>query len=113
MFAELPTVDPVSGEDIGDDKDGTSSDCVLQYKKVQSKSGSEGTDSSSEGEAESIGFVHKVGKRKYCAHVAFADAHVEKINVSNMGDADLRRLTTYLCTGKSFSISGSSVQELR
>ena len=98
MFAELPTIDPVSGEDVGEDKDGTASDCVLQYKKVQSRSGAEGTDSSAEGEAESIGFVHKVGKRGRCAHVVFADGHTEKL-VWKDGDLDPKTLTAYLCRG--------------
>lgn len=111
MFAELPTVDPVSGEDIGDDKDGTSSDCVLQYKKVQSKSGSEGTDSSSEGEAESIGFVHKVGKRGRCAHVVFADGHTEKL-VWRDGGTDPKTLTAYLCRGWDVTFDAKSGWEL-
>lgn len=98
LFAELPTVDPESGEDIGDDKDGLPADCVLQYKEVQSKSGSKGQNASSEGEAESIGFVHKNGKRGRCAHVVFADGHTEKL-LWRSGGEDPKTLTAYLCRG--------------
>ena len=94
---------------------GTEDDAILQYQgcknapKIAGKSRRDGN--------EFIGGNHPIGRlnspKGWMAHVAFADAHVEKINVSNLNDDDLRRLTTYLCTGKSFSISGSSVQELR
>ena len=100
MFAELPTVDPESGEDIGEDKDGTASDCVLQYKAIaaNTKSKSKGYCSSEDGSEESIGFVHKNGKRGRCAHVVFADGHTEKL-IWKDGGIDPKTLTAYLCRG--------------
>ena len=100
MFAELPTVDPESGEDLGEDKDGTASDCVLQYKQVQASGGkaAPGGNTTGSGDGESIGFVHKAGKRGRCAHVAFADGHTEKL-VWKDGGIDPKTLTAYLCNG--------------
>ena len=100
MFAELQTVDPVSGQDVGEDKDGLAADCVLQYKEVESRSShaSKGANASSGGDAESIGFVHKSGKRGRCAHVVFADGHTEKL-IWKDGGIDPQTLTAYLCRG--------------
>lgn len=94
---------------------GTEDDAVLQYEGCKNAPGLGGK-SRRDGN-EYIGGNHPIGRlnapKGWMAHVVFADAHVEKINVSNLGDDDLRRLTTYLCTGKSYSISGGSVQELK
>lgn len=104
MFAELPTVDPVSGEDVGDDQDGLTADCVLQYKAIaaNTESKSKGVCSSDDGSEESIGFVHKSGKKDRVAHVVFADGHTEKLiwrNGEGSGSMDPKTLTAYLCRG--------------
>ena len=100
LFAELPAIDPSTGADVGEDKSGLAADCILQYKEIQSRTakGSKGANASAGGEAESIGFVHKTGKRGYCAHVAFADGHTEKL-VWRDGGVDSQTLTAYLCRG--------------
>ena len=100
LFAELPAVDPSTGADIGEDKSGLAADCILQYKEIQSRSenASKGANASEGGEAESIGFVHKTGKRGYCAHVVFADGHTEKL-IWRDGGCDPKTLTAYLCRG--------------
>ena len=116
MFAELPTEDPVSGEDVGEDKEGTTSDCVLQHMEVKSSGsgGSEGEEGANtpggnvgSGDGESIGFVHKVGKRGRCAHVVFADGHTEKL-VWKDGDLDPKTLTAYLCRGWDVTLDAKS-----
>ena len=107
LFAELPTVDPSTGEDLGSDSSGLKSDCVLQYLSIQA-SGSEdkGAYSSSSGDAESIGFVHKAGKGNRCAHVVFADGHTEKL-VWRDGGVDPKTLTAYLCRGWDVTMTAS------
>lgn len=100
MFAELPTVDPTTGQDAGDDKDGLTADCVLQYKAIaaNTKNKSKGLCASEDGSEEAIGFVHKNGKRGRCAHVVFADGHTEKL-IWRSGGVDPKTLTAYLCRG--------------
>ena len=108
MFAELPT-EPVGGEEKSKDKpEGLKADCVLQYLDVKA-SGSNKKDglASESGEAESIGFVHKVGKKKRCAHVAFADGHTEKL-VWAEGGVDPKTLTAYLCKGWDVTFSAAN-----
>lgn len=104
LFAELQfeefgcTFSPVF------EKSGEKCDCVLQYD------GCLGC-----GEAEAIGFNHKIGKREYCAHVCFADGHVEKLTYPKDGlsDPQLRELTKWLCTGKDISFNGKQYEKLK
>ena len=94
MFAELPTIDPATRRRI-DEPSGAEADCTLQYKaSISGKS----YNSSWNGKPETIGFVHKSGKRNYCAHVVFADAHTEKLVYSEAG-ISLQELTAALCEG--------------
>ncbi len=96
MFAELQGIDITK-------KDGDYSpvranlrpgmdeaDAILDYKKN-----------------ESIGFNHKVDKRKVCGHVAFADCHVEKFNCPKSSSSLNREdLTKKLCRGHEISSDG-------
>ena len=80
-------------------------DCVLQY------SGSAGTDGAVynqdwTGKPEAIAFNHKTGK-KYCAHVAFADGHVEKLVMPTDGELTSTKLTVHLCEGFDVAYDGS------
>jgi len=58
---------------------------------------------------EYVGFNHKVGKR-YAAHVAFADGHVEALlepivgDASKPSDSDLEKLTQQLCAGEEIDV---------
>ena len=108
LFAELPTVNPSTGEDLGDDASGLTADSVLQYLSIQaSGSNDKGAYSSNSGDAESIGFVHKAGKGNRCAHVAFADGHTEKL-VWRDGGVDPKTLTAYLCRGWDVTMTAGS-----
>ena len=107
MFAELPTVsvgggaEESTGEDAksDEDRDKYRSDGVLQYLDVRASGSNKRDAYAVEGsDAESIGFVHKVGKKKRCAHVAFADGHTEKL-VWSPGGINAQTLTAYLCKG--------------
>ena len=99
LFAELPfmgyevTPDTSSGS-------GTKNDCVLQY---ETKYG-----------GEHIGFNHKIGKRDKCAHVCFADGHVEQLLYpkSGMGSSELRELTEWLCEAKDVALNGDRYEKL-
>ena len=107
LFAELPTIDPTTGNDVSEKHSGLTADCVLQYQDVKSAKGSTGLYSSSSGEAESIGVVHTIGKGMPCAHIVFADGHTEKLAWRNGGD-DVKRLTAYLCRGWDVTFSSKN-----
>ena len=106
MFAELQFLhnDKVS-VNIGQGS-GIENDCTLQYEKN-----------------EVIGFNHPSGKRGLCAHVAFADGHVEKLLIPasigsngwtvDMATGDLKKLTELLCEGKDVSFNGTRYEELK
>jgi len=90
--AKLKAVDDVSEET------GERTDAILQY------SGSTG------GGTEIIGFNHKSGKQ-YCANVAFADGHVEKLMYPKDADKkQLMDLTAWLCTAKDVSFDGKTYE---
>lgn len=81
---------------------GYENDCTLQYKK----------------HGEVIGVNHPLGKKGLCAHLAFADGHVEKLTIpashGSAGwriDCELKDLTELLCKGKDFERSGSTYKE--
>lgn len=95
MFAELPYINPEDGT-FQEPDDIWQRDCTLQYKAhVGSK---DYKMKQWKGTPESIGFTHRVGKRGWCAHVAFADGHVEKITYSPNG-LSLDQVTALLCEG--------------
>ena len=91
----------------------TDNDAVLQYAKpgtVKSK-GVTGSPGESEYGNETIGFNHKTAKR-WCAHVAFADGHCEKLLAPKDGSGNLRELTSWLCEGVDFSFDGKNYRKL-
>ena len=94
LFAELP---------FGAGDGETLADPLLDYKKN-----------------EIIGFNHTAaGKR--CAHVAFADGHVEKLRTNikfkkgvrdDGSNSEFKELTEWLCTGVDFTFNGQKYQKL-
>lgn len=110
MFAEL-SMWTIEGKQTTPVSDGDvySSDCTLQYKAtVDGKT--YGT--SWAGTPESIGFNHRVGKRSFVGHVAYADGHVAKITYVENGGLDTRQLTALLCEGKDVAFDGQTYKEL-
>jgi len=115
LFAELPFAIPGtsdSANDVGEDtaystaNNNAETDCILQYK------GSAGTSKATyhsewDGKAEAIAFNHRSGKQ-YCAHVAFADGHVEKLVKPKSGGLDSAGLTVHLCEAFDVSFDGSA-----
>ena len=114
LFSELPfgipgacdsanSVDASTAYSTSDNEKLT--DCVLQYRaNVNGKSynGRWG------GTAEAVAFNHKTGKQ-YCAHVAFADGHVEKLALPKGGGGlNSAQLTALLCDGVDVSFNGSA-----
>lgn len=95
LFAELPTVDPATRSDVADPS-GYAADCTLQYKATVG--GKSYKMSEWDGTAETIGFPHRKGKRDYCGHVVFADAHTETLSY-NANGLGLDALTALLCEG--------------
>lgn len=100
MFAELQFVQNDVAHVNTDAGPGLKNDCTLQYSKNN----------------EIIGFNHPNGKRGLFAHIAFADGHVEKINIPaapkgdgwavKLGQNDLKDLTKWLCEGKDVTFDG-------
>ena len=114
MFSELPFAihnASDSANEVSEDvayssgNDTELVDCTLQYKASYN-----GKDYNADwgGTAEAIHFNHKSGKR-YCAHVAFADGHVEKLLLpKGSGGLNSVQLTALLCGGVDVSFNGSS-----
>ncbi len=111
MFAELPmwTIEGNVTSPVADG-DGYAADCTLQYKATVS-SGTYG--SSWGGTPEAIGFNHRVGKRNFVGHVAYADGHVAKITYVENGGLDAKQLTALLCEGKDVAFDGQTYKELK
>ena len=106
LFAELQFLPNDKLEVDTDASAGIKNDCTLQYSKQ-----------------EVIGCNHPNGKRGLCAHVVFADGHVEKLSVPatrngenwsiKLGRGDLEDLTKWLCQGKDVSFNGSRYEKLQ
>lgn len=94
LFAELPAFKTSAHvEDVAKSEFTAASDSVLEtnirgYSCTQN---------------EIVGFNHRVAKR-YVAHVAFADGHVDVLSEpSGASDADLKELAKQLCNGDEVS----------
>ena len=74
----------------------TETDAVLEIKKSTH---------------EHIGGNHKAGG-KWMAHVAFADGHVEKLNVDGLSDQELKELTRWLAFGFAISRRGKKYEKI-
>ena len=120
LFAELPFNDHDFGGSRIETEFSTSAspenDAILQYKASY-----DGEDFNKKwnGNAESIAFNHKSGKR-WCAHVAFADGHTEKLLLpKGSGGINREQLTALLCGddkrggGKDISFNGTSYSKLK
>ena len=116
LFSEIPFRGVGEWWPLGDGGGGTEDDAILQYRGCKDAPGLGGK-SRRDGE-ETIGGNHPLGSVKHpkawFAHVAFADAHVEKIKVSGLSTDALKDLTTYLCEGKDYALDGEgNLQELK
>ena len=122
LFAELPFAIPnandgkneVSDDDAYSTANNTyKADCTLQYKATVPNYKTYHSDWP--GDAEAIAFNHKSGKR-YCAHVAFADGHVEKLLLRDpptSGGIDSVVLTTALAEGIDVSFDGKTYDVIK
>ena len=94
LFAELPFADGI--DDTLD-----ASDPVLQYKGLAGFGGT----------PDKLHFNHYSGKKR-CAHVAYADGHVDKLLMPKAGDGDADKILQWLCEGTDISFDGVRYQEL-
>lgn len=94
LFSELPFFEGV-------DESATASDPTLQYKGMSGFSGT----------PDAIHFNHKSGKNR-CAHVAYADGHVDKLLLPKGGNTDTKELAQWLCIGKDVGFNGSDYEKL-
>lgn len=99
LFAEMPFNDSTTASAQGEQDDSKIyTDTAIQY------------DGLGAGGPEKLAFNHYVGKRK-CAHVAYADGHVEKLQAPRT-DQDCAELMKWLCDGTDISFNGSRYEEL-
>lgn len=97
MFAEMPCYKPNS-RTVSVESSEQAADSVLQTKIVDSSY------PCSPSTEEYIGFNHQIGKR-YAAHVAFADGHVDVLaEPTSATQDDLLDLTESLCNGVEIDI---------
>lgn len=106
MFAELQFLPNDKVQVKPDAGSGIQNDCTLQWKHN-----------------EVLGINHPLGKRGLCAHIVFADAHVEKLKVpaTRSGDTwsimvsrgDLEDLTEWLCEGKDVGFRNNRYEKLQ
>lgn len=109
MFAELPAHGARNEEQF--------TYSALKYDGLEDKDDEDGY---TNGKSFAIGFNHMVAKR-WVAHVAFADGHVEglvlpntakdKDGCPNYSDKDIRNLTGLLCNGR--EITGGLREKMR
>lgn len=114
LFSEVPFMNFNSWQPEGT-ASSTDTDAILQY-------GEDGLDKndtggySSANSSEEIGVNHKSG-RNYCAHVAFADGHVEKLRVPMSGKkpdtSGFVKLTNWLCVGYDVSFDGNRYNRVK
>ena len=111
MFAELPYVEIEGGVQSPEwsTSSDLSNDSVLQYQAENDEK--DLSNKAADGVAEAIGFNHKVGDA-YCAHIAFADGHCERLMLPrDISKDDLMDLTTRLCTGQEYTFNGAEYKK--
>ena len=110
LFAEIPFMNNGVQEPEWSTATDTKNDMVLQYDPESNENSK--FNYSADGDPEAIGFNHKAGN-DYSAHVAFADGHCEKIVMPRgVGEDDLIKLTTWLCTGQEYTFNGSRYEKV-
>ena len=106
LFAELQFLKNDKLDSSFDPGAGIAHDCTLQYEK-----------------GEVVGVNHPAGNKGLCAHIVYADGHVEKLTVPatkkssaswslDMSKGDLERLTEWLCKAKDVSFDGRKYEEV-
>lgn len=113
LFSEVPFQG--AGDWFPDGDASMDTDGILQYKGCN-KSPAIAGKSRRDGN-EHIGANHKSGKY-WMAHLVYADGHVEKLRMSTsagqpIDGENLRDVTTWLCTGKAFSLTGNKYEEVK
>lgn len=113
LFAELP----FSGyngwqpEGTGGSED---TDAILQYSSAGVKKDAKGANAGAGG-SEELGVNHKRGRNAF-THVAFADGHVEKlqvpVNKQKPDTTQMKQLATWLATGVDVSFDGKKYIKL-
>lgn len=115
LFSEVPFSGHNSWQPDGSGGT-TDTDAILNFSSSGVSQSSPLKSWSSNGNGnEEIGINH-VRKREAHAHVAFADGHVEKLRVPMNGGkpdtAQMRQLTSWLCTGTDVSYDGRRYTEV-
>ncbi len=115
LFGEVPFTGPGNWFPSGNGGT-TDTDAILQFDGCDDNPNSPTSDGGGGDTKENIGANHKNGKY-WCAHVVFADGHTEKISVgktdgTQMDASNLKKLTTYLCTGTDYSLHGTTIEVL-
>lgn len=112
LFAEMPFVEQPGLQTAQfSTGSGIAFDAVLQYDANEEGLNPNLSSAANNGQSESIGFNHRNGKHgDYMAHVAFADGHVEKIPLRG-GAADIKKLTTYLCAGRGYTLTAKGYEK--
>ena len=108
MFAEIPMINPEDGSYM-EPSEPSEQDGVLQVKATVN---GETYGKMWNGVSESIGFNHKNGKKGYCAHVAFADGHVETFAYGVGTGLKDTELTALLCYRKEVVFDGKGYREI-
>ena len=89
-------------------------DAILQYSSSGVESSAPGANAGAGG-SEELGVNHRVGRNGF-THVAFADGHVEKLQVPMKGKTpdttQMRQLATWLATGTDVSFDGRQFKKL-
>ncbi len=108
LFAEIQAL-PASEtglpeRDFGKGSGNWRTDCTLQYK---------GLAKNWSGSGEIVGFNHKHGSL-FHANVAYADAHVDEIELpARIDRKNLEEMTAWLCTGTDFSLDGETFKQTK
>lgn len=115
LFAEVPFQGAGGWFPSTESDSGTDTDAILQFdgcNKVGAIAGK-----GAQNGREHIGANHKSG-RIWMAHVVFADGHIEKLRCSKttgepLDESEMKKLTTWLCTGKAVTFDGKQYEELK
>lgn len=96
LFAELPFADEL-------DETLEASDPILQYKGLTGYGGT----------PDRLHFNHIMGKKR-CAHVAYADGHVDRLIMpaGGISNGESTELLQWLCEGKDISFDGAEYRKM-
>ena len=111
LFGEIPFVQNGLQNPEFSTSPAYENDMTLQYAN-DSGGTAKANKAANGGNGEVIGFNHKTGN-DYSAHIAFADGHCVKLMLPRGGnEANLRELTTWLCTGQEYIFNGMRYEKV-